>query len=77
MNIENFKKLQRDYEVIQNTLPIIDHKNFDRNYTSLLDALTPYLKADEEELYRIVYRLNELTEVAILEIQKQAKQKLK
>lgn len=78
MNIQPFLKLQKEYEVINNTILINNPNNFDNNYTSLADALEPHLNEEElGDLHETLRKLQELTEKAILEIQEKSKKYLK
>ena len=76
--ISKIKQLQKEYEVISNTLLVNSPKNFDNSFYSLSDCLHPHLTKDEQtELEVILSRLQELSEQSIVKIQNDSKNLLK
>ncbi len=77
MNIQQFKKMQKDYEVINASISINNPYNYDREYTSLSDALEPYLDAEElGDLHETLKKLEALTETALENILEKSKEKV-
>lgn len=74
MDIQQFKKQQKDYEVIESSLEINRLNNWDNSYTSLSDALYPYLSKEERgDLDKALTKIEELSHQVIEDILKNSK----
>lgn len=78
MKIHVFLKLQKEFNVIKESLEINTPINFNNSFLSLSEALEPHLNDEEiEELNEILINLQKLTDKAMIEILRKSKEFIK